>query len=187
MITIAGRPVSAVAGIIAIALLSACGPNAETSPAITDSSHDLREQCDRTLGFFSNDLGISSVQIEYGSEKPDEKIARGAACTITQDSLVGVGQTRLRAMLPSESDPALLKDDPDYIPQSGYDEKVWVKKADDAVRIATKVDGWQGTLTINTALIKTKAGESKFKVSDQQIRTASQFLITLTRELGSQG
>ncbi|WP_328406250.1 hypothetical protein [Nocardia sp. NBC_00403] len=87
-------------------------------------------------------------------------------------------------MLPSETDPPLLKDDPSYIPQTGYDEKVWLKRTDDAVRIATKVDGWQGTLTINTGLIKAKSGEPKFKITDQQIRNASQFLIGLTRELG---
>ncbi|MGY1894842.1 hypothetical protein [Nocardia gipuzkoensis] len=88
-------------------------------------------------------------------------------------------------MLPSETDPPLVKGDPGYIPQTEYDEKVWLNRTADAVRIATKVDGWQGTLTINTALIKAKSGESEFKISDQQIRSASQFLIDLTDELGS--
>lgn len=164
-------------------LMSGCGITSK-DPVQQNSSHALREQCDNTLGFFGKDLGITDVSIEYGSDKPEGLIERGATCTITQASLVGVGQTRLRLMLPSETDPPLLKDDPSYIPQTGYDEKVWLKRTDDAVRIATKVDGWQGTLTINTGLIKAKSGEPKFKITDQQIRNASQFLIGLTRELG---
>ncbi|MEV0331781.1 hypothetical protein [Nocardia sp. NPDC050717] len=151
---------------------------------MTESSHARREQCDRTLAFFSKDLGISSASIEYGSGAPDEKIELGAHCTITQDSLA-VGQTRLRAMLPSESEPALLKDDLGYIPQSGSDEKVWIKSAADAVYIVTQVDGWQGNLHIETAQIN--SGRTKFEISDSQIRTASQFLIALTKELGAQG
>ncbi|MGW6426477.1 hypothetical protein ACWF82_27710 [Nocardia sp. NPDC055053] len=178
--------VGAAAAIIAISLLSSCGLNSAAKPVMAESSHTRGEQCDRTLGFFSKGLGISSVDIEYGSVAPPpyEKIGLGAHCTVTQDYLA-VGQTRLRAMLPNESEPALLKGDLSYIPQSGYDEKVWIKTTDSAVYIATKVDGWQGTLTIETVQIKT--GESKFKVSDQQIRSASQFLIALTKELGAQG
>ncbi|WP_280297130.1 hypothetical protein [Nocardia abscessus] len=96
-----------------------------------------------------------------------------------------VGQTRLRAMLPSETEPPLVKGEPSYIPQTGYKEKVWLNHTGDAVGIATKVDSWQGTLTINTALIKIESGDRKFKISDQQIRSASQFLIDLTTDLGS--
>lgn len=176
--------VGAAAAIVAIFLLSSCGLNSEKKPGMTESSHTRGEQCDRALGFFSKELGIPSVDIEYGSEAPYEKIGLGAHCTITQSDLA-IGQTRLRAMLPNESEPALLKGDLSYIPQSGYNEKVWIKSTASAVYIATKVDGWQGTLTIETVQIKT--GESKFKVSDQQIRSASQFLITLTKELGAQG
>lgn len=88
-------------------------------------------------------------------------------------------------MLPSESEPALLKDDLGYIPQSGSDEKVWIKSAASAVYIVTQVDGWQGNLHIETAQIN--GGRTKFEISDSQIRTASQFLITLTKELGAQG
>ncbi|MEV0059304.1 hypothetical protein [Nocardia sp. NPDC050718] len=158
---------------------------------MTESSHARREQCDRTLAFFSKDLGISSAGIEYGSEAPDEKIGLGAHCTITQDNLA-VGQTRLRALVPNESKPALLKDDLGYISLSGTDEKVWIKKAAGAVYLLTQVDGWQGTLDIQTAQInlqqsRISAGRTEFQVSDSQIRTASKFLITLTRELGAQG
>ncbi|MFE7742184.1 hypothetical protein [Nocardia sp. NPDC057455] len=88
-------------------------------------------------------------------------------------------------MLPSETDPPLLKGDASYVPQAGYKEKVWLNRTDDAVRIVTKVDGWQGSLTVNTALIETGRAARKFDVSDQQIRSASQFLIDLTNELGS--
>ncbi|WP_280250596.1 hypothetical protein [Nocardia abscessus] len=171
------------AGLVAVVLIAGCGISKSSAPK--DSGHTIRDQCNRTLNFFANDLGIADVAIEYGSDKPEGSIAQGATCTITQASLVGVGQTRLRAMLPSETDPPLLKGDPSYIPQSGYEEKVWLNRTDDAVRIATKVDGWQGTLTVNTALIKTKSGNSEFKISDQQIRSAAQFLIDLTSELGS--
>ncbi|MGQ4599249.1 hypothetical protein [Nocardia sp. R6R-6] len=150
-----------------------------------DSSHTIRDQCNRTLSFFANDLGIADVGIEYGSDKPEGPIAKGATCTIRQASLVGVGQTRLRAMLPSETDPPLLKGDPSYIPQNGYEEKVWLNQTGDAVRIATKVNGWQGTLTVNTALINSGSGERKLKISEPQVRSAAQFLIDLTRELGS--
>lgn len=95
-------------------------------------------------------------------------------------------------MLPDESKPALLEDDLSYIPLSGTDEKVWIKKAASAVYIVTQVDGWQGTLDIQTAQInlqesRISAGRTKFEVSDLQIRTASQFLLTLTEELGAQG
>ncbi|MEV6059256.1 hypothetical protein [Nocardia asteroides] len=151
---------------------------------MTESSHARREQCDRTLAFFSRDLGISPAGIEYGSGGPDEKIGLGAHCTIAQDHLA-VGQTRLRAMLPSESKPALLEDDLSYIPLSGIDEKVWIKTTVSAVYIVAQIDRWQGTLHIETAQINT--GRTKFEVSDLQIRTASQFLITLTKELGAQG
>ncbi|MFE3545656.1 hypothetical protein ACFXK0_22050 [Nocardia sp. NPDC059177] len=171
------------AALVAIFLLSSCGLNSEKRAVMAESSHTRGEQCDRAMGFFSKELGISPVDIEYGSGAPNEKIGLGAHCTVTQNYL-SIGQTRLRAMLPNESEPALLKGDLSYISQSGYDEKVWIQTTSSAVRIATMVDGWQGTLDIQTAQIK--IGESKFKVSDQQVRTASQFLITLTKELGAQ-
>lgn len=185
------RPSMVAVAAIAVSLVSSCGLNTAESPVMTESSHTRREQCDRTLTFFARDLGISSAGIEYGSGAPGEKIGLGALCTITQDQLA-VGQTRLRAMLPDESKPALLEDDLSYIPLSGTDEKVWIKKAASAVYIVTQVDGWQGTLDIQTAQInlqesRISAGRTKFEVSDLQIRTASQFLLTLTEELGAQG
>ncbi|MGK8489858.1 hypothetical protein [Nocardia asiatica] len=157
------------------------------NPEPKDSSHVIREQCDRTLSFFADNLGVSDVAIEYGSENPEGQMSRGAMCFIKQESRMGavVGQTRLRAMLPSETEPPLVKGDSSYIPQTGYKEKVWLNRTDDAVGIATTVDGWQGTLTINTALIRIESGEPRLKISDQQIRGASEFLIDLTADLGS--
>lgn len=88
-------------------------------------------------------------------------------------------------MLPNESEPASIKDNPNYIAQTGYDEKVWLNKAGGSVRIVTTVDGWQGTLDYNSDQINNVGEEPKFEVSDHQIRVASEFLIELTKSLTS--
>lgn len=182
---IARRAVVAAASILSLALIPACGLLGNNSAATTESSHAIRDQCDRTLTFFENDLGIDDLTIGYGSIEPEDKIGRGATCTLIKASLVGVGETRLRAMLPNESEPASIKDNPNYIAQTGYDEKVWLNKAGGSVRIVTTVDGWQGTLDYNSDQINNVGEEPKFEVSDHQIRVASEFLIELTKSLTS--
>ncbi|MCX0274373.1 hypothetical protein NLM24_27500 [Nocardia zapadnayensis] len=97
-----------------------------------------------------------------------------------------MGETRLRAMLPGEPEPALIKDDPNYITQTGYDEKVWLNRTSDSVRIVTTAGGWQGTLNLDSAQINNVGEDPKFEISDLEVRAASEFLIDLTRELTSQ-
>lgn len=183
---IALRTISTAAAIISIALVSACGVGSSKGAAAADSGHAIREQCDRTLTFFESDLGIAELAIEYGRVDPDDTIGRGATCTLTKASLVGVGETRLRAMLPGESEPALIEDDPNYIPQTGYDEKVWLNRTSGSVRIVTAAGGWQGTLNLDSAQINNVGADPEWEISDPEIRAAAEFLIDLTRELTSQ-
>ncbi|MGW5752627.1 hypothetical protein [Nocardia rhamnosiphila] len=183
---VALRTISAAAMIVSIALVSACGVGSSKGATAADSGHTIRDQCDRTLTFFENDLGIADLAIEYGSVDPDDTIGRGATCTLTKASLVGVGETRLRAMLPGESEPALVKDDPNFIAQTGYDEKVWMNRTSGSVRIVTTAGGWQGTLNLDAAQINNVGEDPKLEISDPDVRAASEFLIDLTRELTSQ-
>ncbi|MFI2333711.1 hypothetical protein ACH474_09975 [Nocardia rhamnosiphila] len=182
---VAWRSNVAAAAIVSIAFVPACGADSSHNTAPTESSHTIRDQCDRTLTFFENDLGIDDLAIEYGSNDPDAEIGRGATCTLTKASVVGVGETRLRATLPNESEPALVKGDPNYIAQNGYDEKVWVNQSDGSVRIVTTADGWQGTLNLNSDQVNNVGEEPKLDLSDHDVRAASEFLIDLTRELTS--
>jgi hypothetical protein len=187
---IAGRTFAVAAAIVSTAIIPACGlVGSGNSSPVTESGHTIRDQCDRTLEFFGNNLGITDVSIGYASINPDDKIGMGATCTVRKASLVGVGGTRLRAMLPSESEPASIKGDPNYIEQPGYDERVWLNDTDGSVRIFTTVNGWQGSLDFNVDQINnvstTSGEEPNFEASADDVRAAAEFLIELTRDMTS--
>ncbi|MCX0270565.1 hypothetical protein NLM24_07575 [Nocardia zapadnayensis] len=188
MIGISGRTIFAATAIISIALIPACGLIGNSkSTSVTESDHAIRDQCDRTLKFFKDYLGITDVSIGYESINPEDKIGRGATCTVRKASLVGVGGTRISAMLSPDSEPPAIKGDPNYIAQSGYDEKVWLNQSQGSVRIYTTVNGWQGSLDFNVDQINnvsiTSGEQPNFEVSDHEVRAAVKFLIELTREL----
>lgn len=184
----AGRMIVAATAVISIALIPACGLlGSGKNTSVTESGHTIRDQCDRTLNFFEDYLGITDLSIGYESINPDDEIGRGAACTVRKASLVGVGGTRLSAMLSPGSEPPAIKGDPNYVAQSGYDEKVWLNQSQGSVRIYTTVNGWQGSLDFNVDQINnvniTSGEKANFEVSDYEVRAAAKFLIELTKEL----
>ncbi|WP_157119956.1 hypothetical protein [Nocardia fusca] len=183
---VAGRISTVAAAIVLITLISSCGLVGGKETRVTESSHEIRDQCNRTLNFFENILGITDTAIGYGSINPEDKIDRGAMCTVTKSS-VGVGGTRLSAMLSPDSEPAPVRGDPSYIAQTGYDDKVWLNQSPGSVRIYTTVDGWEGSLDLNVDQINqvsiTSGEQPNFEVSDHEVRAAAKFLIELTREL----
>ncbi len=137
-------------------------PDNKWPPMAVDqySTFDDATVLDGTNKWSVNTDRVTDLAIEYGSIEPGDKIGSGATCTVTKASLVGVGETRLRAMLPNESEPASIKGDSNYIAQHGYDEKVWVNQTGGSVRIVTTVDGWQGTLNVNADQINNVGGAS---------------------------